>query len=315
MVVSNDAGATEYISHLMLNEKEYEWNVYALEDSIASKIFKKYDIEFDSIFNLSELNNIVSKIQPNVIFYGTGWQVDFSNIVKNICMNTKIKSVALIDHWSNYKERFAKESLPDTIIVMDDLANKIAKKTFNNKVNIIQLKNHFIEYMISNFSLIEHKSLDSIVFLSQPTVVNKVDLDAYEYTLVETLLNFFDNIIIRLHPSENENKFNKIIAKYPKVIVKIVKPHEEDLLITLSQSKLTIGLSSMALYISCLLNIDTVSCVLNSGIKPNIPIPKKYVIKNLNDLKDIVFSHSNINHQSENEIEFKNMIQHTLGDS
>ncbi|EDZ62384.1 conserved hypothetical protein [Sulfurimonas gotlandica GD1] len=299
----------------MLNEKEYEWNVYALEDSIASKIFKKYDIEFDSIFNLSELNNIVSKIQPNVIFYGTGWQVDFSNIVKNICMNTKIKSVALIDHWSNYKERFAKESLPDTIIVMDDLANKIAKKTFNNKVNIIQLKNHFIEYMISNFSLIEHKSLDSIVFLSQPTVVNKVDLDAYEYTLVETLLNFFDNIIIRLHPSENENKFNKIIAKYPKVIVKIVKPHEEDLLITLSQSKLTIGLSSMALYISCLLNIDTVSCVLNSGIKPNIPIPKKYVIKNLNDLKDIVFSHSNINHQSENEIEFKNMIQHTLGDS
>lgn len=315
MVISNDAGSTEYISHIILNEKNYNWVVYALKDSLASKIFKKYDIEFDTFKELDELINIVKRDEPSIILYGTGWQVDFSYTVKSICLNNNIKSIALIDHWSNYKERFSENSLPDLILVMDDLANKMAIKEFTDKVNIIQIKNYFFESVISDFHSIKNKIFDSIVFISEPTVVNKIDLDAYEYTLVENLLLFFDDIIIRLHPSENEDKYDAIISKFPKVNVKIINPYEEDLLITLTKSKLTIGLGSMALYISYLLNINTISCVLNSKIKPSIPIPEQYILKDLKDLKDIVFLPLSLDDLNKSAVEFSTMIDHVLKDS
>jgi hypothetical protein len=283
-----------------------------LEDSLASKIFKKYDIGFDFLTDLSGLTTIVKRDDPDIILYGTGWQVDFSNVVKKICSNSNIKSIALVDHWSNYKERFSEKSLPDAIVVMDDSANEIATKEFDNKVNVVQIKNYFMESIISEFYLIKNKTLDSVVFISEPTVVNKIDLNAYEYTLVENLLCFFDDIIIRLHPSENEDKYNTIISKFPKANVKVIKAHEEDLLITLSKSKLTIGLGSMALYISYLLKINTISCVLDSNIMPKIPIPKQYILNSLQDIENIEFTHTNKANLNNNETKFRHMIESVL---
>ncbi|MBL4711319.1 MAG: hypothetical protein JKX75_02255 [Gammaproteobacteria bacterium] len=236
---------------------------------------------------------IVSQVKPDIILYGTGWQVNFSSIVKSICIKYTIKSIALIDHWARYKERFFENSLPNAILVMDDIANKKAKELLNTEIPIFQTKNYYIENIIASFSLIENKIFDSIVFISQPTVVDKIDSNAYEYALLEDILAMFNQVVVRLHPTENKNKYNEVIAKFPKKKVSVVESYEEDLTITLSKSKLTIGIGSMALYISYILGIKTVSYISDRHHTPNIPLPKKYILTNLRDVRKLVFEQAN----------------------
>jgi len=312
LVISNDAGATEYISHLLLNENAHEWNVFALRNSLASVIFDKYNIEFSLLKKLDELYAVVEKNKPGIIFYGTGWQADFSSIVKGICDKYTIKSIALIDHWVNYKERFKKDSLPDTILVMDDIANNIAVKEFDSSVNIVQTKNYFIENIQSNYRNILNKKLNKIVFISEPTTRDKMDITAYEYSVVEKLLHKYDDMIIRLHPTENIDKYNHIISKFSNSKVLVLSSYDEELVDTLSKSKLTIGFGSMALYISYLLGIDTISYMANRDFKPSIPIPSEYMLRDLNDLDNLNFIKPEQDLNS-NAIEFETVIKNTLG--
>ena len=93
-----------------------------------------------------------------------------------------MKSIALIDHWTNYKGRFSENSLPDAILVMDDLARKIAIKEFNSKVNIVQIKNYFMEGMLSNFFLIENKTFD-FIFANINKNILLSDLEVYNQCL------------------------------------------------------------------------------------------------------------------------------------
>ena len=276
---------------------------------MASKVFAKYDIKFNLFTKLGELDGIVAVNNPDVILYGTGWQVNFSKVIKKICFTKNIKSIALIDHWTSYKKRFDENCLPDFILVMDDLAHETATKEFNESVNVVEVKNYFLEDMTSKFSAIKNKTSNSIVFISEPTTHDKPNLNNYEYKLLEDLLHNFDNIIVRLHPTESENKYDEVLTKFSTVNVSIIKPYEEDLLITLSKSKLTVGLSSMALYISYLCGINTISYVSNSGRVPTIPLPKEYVLKDLKELKKIRFKSVSENKLYSKAIPFDKMLK------
>ena len=274
---------------MILNEQNYIWSQYCLLDSLAAKVFKKHNIEFNVFTKLNDLNDIVHRNNPDVILYGTGWQINFSKVIKNICRSQHLKSIALIDHWSSYKKRFYEHCLPNNILVMDNFANEIATKEFNSKVNILQIKNYFLEDIMLKFNTIKNKTSDIVVFISEPTTTDRTNPNDYEYKLLEDLLCTFDDVIIRLHPTENRDKYSSVISKFPKVKTLLIEAYKEDLLVTLSKSKLTIGLSSMALYISYLLGINTVSYVSNSGEIPTIPLPKEYILTDLKELKKIEF--------------------------
>jgi len=100
----------------------------------------------------------------------------------------------------------------------------------------------------------------------------------------------FKRVIIRLHPTEHKKKYNDIILRFKKNKIKVVEAHKENLATTLSQSKLTIGIESTALYISYLLGIKTISYIPNKFKKPSIPLPSKYVLNNLKKIKYLDFS-------------------------
>jgi len=295
LVFTNDAGASAYICSIILNEsKFFNWIVYAIDNSPASKEFERNQISYTKFFLLDEINEIIKKKQPDVILYGTGW-LNFSDIVKENAKKYDIKTVALVDHWVRYRFRFSNNALPDAILVMDDIANKIAIDTFNSEVTIFQIKNYYIENIRSHYALMKKEMRDYVVFISEPTkVVENDDLNfnVFEYTFLEDILKKFDKVIIRLHPTESKDKYDGVISKFPKVNVKVVEPYEENLATTLSKSKLTIGIGSTALYVSYLLGIKTISYIPNRYIEPSIPLPKKYILTNLEDLKTLQFSDS-----------------------
>lgn len=312
LVFTNDAGASAYIASIISNEsKLFNWTVYAISNSPATKELDKYNIPYNKFLFLNEVSEIIKKKQPDIILYGTGW-LNFNLIIKENSQKYNIKTIALIDHWANYKRRFSKNVLPDAIIVMDDAAQKIALDTFNSEVDIFKIKNYYLQNISNSYSLKKNNKKDFVVFISEPTKEDPLDFNAVEYDLLTDILKKFDKVIIRLHPTESKNKYNKVTSSYPKSIIKVVESSEEDLATTLSKSKLTIGIGSTALYVSFLLGIKTISYIPNRYKLPTIPLPQKYNLTNLEDLSSIDFSNSIRENVNSEALPFHQMLNYLL---
>ncbi len=314
LVFTNDAGSSAYIASIISNEsKFFNWTVYVVENSPAIKELDKYNIPYNKFLLLNEISGIIKKKKPNFILYGTGW-LNFNIFIKENSQKYNIKTIALIDHWDNYKKRFSKNILPDAIIVMDDRAQRIALDTFNSEVDIFKIKNYYLQDISHSYFLIKNKKKDFIVFISEPTKVKKnpLDFNAFEYDFLIDVLRKFKKVIIRLHPTEPRNKYNKIISRFPKSVIKVVESNEEDLATTLSKSKLTIGIGSTALYVSFLLGIKTISYIPNTYKLPTIPLPQKYNLTNLEDLSNIDFSNSIRKNVNSEALTFYQMLNNFL---
>ena len=312
LVFTNDAGASAYIASIISNEsKLFNWTVYAISNSPATKELDKYNIPYNKFLFLNEVSEIIKKKQPDIILYGTGW-LNFNVIIKENSQKYNIKTIALIDHWANYKRRFSKNVLPDAIIVMDDAAQKIALDTFNSEVDIFKIKNYYLQNISNSYSLKKNNKKDFVVFISEPTKEDPLDFNAVEYDLLTDILRKFEKVIIRLHPTEAKNKYNKVTSSYPKSIIKVVKSSEEDLATTLSKSKLTIGIGSTALYVSFLLGIKTISYIPNRYKLPTIPLPQKYNLTNLEDLSSIDFSNEIRENVNSEALPFHQMLNYLL---
>ena len=291
LVFTNDAGASAYICSIISNEKKkFNWKVYIIKGSPACKEVKKWKISHKFFLTPQDISKIIKNEKPDLILYGTGW-VNFSSIIKRNSKRLNIKTIALIDHWVQYKNRFSKNSLPDAILVMDKRAKQIALKAFNSKVKIFQVKNYYLEKLKFRFFSTKNKVKKFVVFISEPTKVKNDSLDfrKFEYNFLEDILKTFSKVIVRLHPTESKNKYKNLTSKFNKTQMLVVESHKEDLATTLSKSKLTIGIGSTALYFSYKLGIKTISYIPNNYKLPVIPLPNKYNLSNLEDLKKIKF--------------------------
>lgn len=321
LVLSNDAGASEYIAHMILTEFERsDWRVCVLPDSPAYKIFTKCNLPLTTMESVDCLHDIVKKQRPDLILYGTSWQINFQTAVEKIAELYHIHSIALLDHWVNYKERFNQHIPPKHIMVMDDIAFALAKKNFGETINITQLKSYFLENMRASFNTVNQKHAESVVFISEPTsIIAKNNLgteDGYgftEYSVLEDLLTLFNEITVRLHPSDRTDKYNAIIQNHTNKKITIINPYDEELIETLHKSKLTIGFDGMALFISYYLGINTISYMPTDKRALTIPMPAKYLIDDLNLLSDISFNDDIECELNKNAMTFADAIQNLLG--
>ena len=313
LVFTNDAGDCAHICSIILKEHNFfSWSVYAVKGSPASKLLKKNKISHTNFFLLNDIKGIIKKESPDFILYGTGSeQISFSEIIKENASKYNIQSIAVIDHWSNYKERFPKNTFPDAILTFDYNAHQLAKKLLN-KSNIFQIKNYYLENLHQEF--INQKYFDKkyVTFISEPIKKKSASPSSYEYQLVDSILQKFNEVIIRLHPSEKKDKYDQLISNHKgKNIVKI-DPYEESLSLTLSKSRLTIGINSYALYISYVFGIQTISCIPNLQKKKAIHIPNKYVLRTLDNIDKVNFNDDRNFMLNRNSLSFKSFIEQKM---
>lgn len=82
-----------------------------------------------------------------VLISGTGWACDLEHQARQLARQRGIPSVAVLDHWLNYRERFQREGeevLPDALWVADAEATALAKAAFPN-LPVLQLPNHWLD--------------------------------------------------------------------------------------------------------------------------------------------------------------------------
>lgn len=111
-----------------------------------------------SAFPDSKISTISEALSDaKLLISGTGWQSDLEHDARKLARNLGIKAIAVIDHWTNYRDRFIRngeEILPDEIWVTDTYAKKLAENYFSN-LPIVQLPNLYLDSIVAAVGLQE----------------------------------------------------------------------------------------------------------------------------------------------------------------
>ena len=79
---------------------------------------------------------------------GSGWGSDLEHNARLMARRRGIASVAVLDHWVNYRARFVRsdvEALPDAFVVTDSSAAALAKECFGDARPILLWHNDYLE--------------------------------------------------------------------------------------------------------------------------------------------------------------------------
>lgn len=264
LVFANDAGSANIIHGLKEHEKNsYKWTIIVTKESPARNIFENSNLVL--INKKMNIQKLVANIHPDIVIWGTGFDNHrIENLIISECKKFKIPVVAIIDSWCNYAERF-NHIIPDYTAVCDKKAYALATKLKLPK--IIKLKNYYLENLISNYEWLVGNELSQRTYNICDTEQLKGNLLIISSKLIRLchivdLLNHhkkifdkynIDNIVIRIHPKENINKYRALKKKYGHIKINIENPFNTELIHSLYGANLVVGCESMPLFICSLI--------------------------------------------------------------
>lgn len=292
LTVCHDAGEAEVISSYV-RKNATKANFICLAAGPAIKIFKKKNLNKMLISDKSDPEKTLSKFKNiDLILTGTNWSSSLGRDFIKEGKNRGIKTVVYLDHWTNYRERFGyprpgwRKNLPDEIWAGDKYAYFLATKYFK-EIPVKAAPNYYFREIKDEYRKIclRKTAGKGILLVSEP-VSEKINIDGdknkiklTEYEIVKKLLDFFANdnigrpIILRLHPSEKRNKYDRILAGYKRKL-KIKKSSGKELLEDLQKCSDVIGVKSMALAIARLCG-KRVFSLSNFSCKDDFILPFK----------------------------------------
>jgi len=166
----------------------------------------------------------------NTLLSGTGWASDLEHNARRYAARNGIRSIGVIDHWVNYRERFSRndeEILPDEIWVTDSYALDIAQSTFPGRL-IRQVPNLFMQKALSRMGDVDGAG-DVLLYVLEPA---RSDWGRGRPGEFQALDYFFDllpqldlpsglSIVLRPHPSDPVGKYDSWLAGRPGLPARI----------------------------------------------------------------------------------------------
>jgi hypothetical protein len=246
--VSHDAGAANHIIAWIAKYNFFgEFRIY-----FKGPARKNLKNQFPNIKIFDTLESSLEKAKT--LICGTGWQTDIEYNALKIANELNIESIAIIDHWVNYKTRFTRnniEILPNQIWVMDSEAYSIAKKTFKN-VKISKKKNTYLSEILKKILPINKVKKNKLLYILEPARSNWGKNIPGEFQAFNYMLDNWDKlnipneteIILRPHPSDSIEKYDSLLQ-----INRKIKIDNNTLEQSISDSKWICGCESFALII------------------------------------------------------------------
>ncbi len=294
-VFAHDAGGAEIVLELFrANLQIATFRIFCLESSPCFRLVRAKGLD-EFCCKIEPLKeDIEAKLlafNPNVLLYSTGWQNHLEYHFLDYANANKLPSVAFLDHWINYRERFGyphpkwQENLPTYIATHDKPSYELALKLgFSNAIAIqnYALKKELEE---ANKVLKTEKTPINLLFLSEPTakVAQKSHNDAYfwgfdEKVVFSDILQNFkhfecEKLIVRLHPSDTKESYQNID--------KHAIFSDSSLVEDIANAKVIIGIDTTALYTAYLLGKHAISYIPSDKRECVVPLPKKNQLKTL----------------------------------
>lgn len=314
ILYSMDPGGANVISSIYFKLKnEYDVIVYGKEYAIEK--YKQFQIPYKQ-FEFENVDNWLEFEKPDLIITGTSGN---SYIEKNIWKSSKqkkIKTIAVLDQWMNYKIRFSGKTLleiqdekpqeeliiPDLIFAMDDFS-KDELINIGIPENYIEVIGHpYFSFLYNlKFEKKNQKNFlqDEVVILygSEPISDTYGDIcveNSYwgynEISIFKELINALEILIekynmklvfkIRKHPKEKNDFFEIFINDYSGKM-KIVLDRSKTSILSILESDVVIGMSSMILFEAMAMEKPVLSVQI--GLKRENPLflDKRNILKSI----------------------------------
>ena len=162
------------------------------------------------------------------VITGTGWESNLEHDARRLARERGIHSIAVIDHWTNYVDRFVRNGetvLPDEIWVSDSYAADIARRNFPT-VTVVQQDNVYLAGLVAEvesrqLTTVAHDS-DRVLYVLEPIrhiwgeLTEPGEFLALDYFLAHRHLaqvSVDAEIRLRPHPSEPIGKYDAWLAR------------------------------------------------------------------------------------------------------
>jgi hypothetical protein len=162
------------------------------------------------------------------VITGTGWESSLEHDARKLAREQGIRSIAVIDHWTNYADRFVRSGeqvLPDEIWVSDPYAAEIAQAAFPT-VQVVQQANAYLAGLVTEVKLRQPPAAaqgnDCVLYVLEPIRHHWGELAEPGEFLA---LNYFmanrkrahvaadAEIRLRAHPSDPPGKYDAWLAR------------------------------------------------------------------------------------------------------
>ena len=148
---------------------------------------------------------------------GSGWSSDLEHRARMQARNRGLPSIAVIDHWVNYRARFVRsgeEVLPDAIWVSDPDARALAQRIFP-EIPVVELPNSYLAEQVAAIAPLRGDEPDRLLYALEPARSDwgrgePGEFQGLDYLLANLhRLGLSSGVPIRLrpHPSEAEGKY------------------------------------------------------------------------------------------------------------
>jgi hypothetical protein len=162
---------------------------------------------------------------------GTGWASDLEHAARRLAARRGLRSVAVIDHWTNYRSRFERAGevvLPDEIWVADAEAAALARAAFGD-LPVRQQPNLYLEAQVAAVhaaarATAPHTAGTRVLYVLEPirdawgSLAEPGEfaaLDFFVSRLAALGLGAGDPIRLRPHPSDPPGKYGSWLARHP----------------------------------------------------------------------------------------------------
>ena len=194
-----------------------------------------------------------------------------------------IKTVAMLEHWIYYRERFDypsrgwKANLPDEIWVVDKLAKRIAEKDFGKEISVKIKPNLFFKDLRLEYKNTEpgkNSKFFNILFLNEPVlgrgILKKKKIKNAEVKKVTRLIDFIKamdrrkpiRFTIRQHPIESSSRYSDVLKNNSdgrNFIINLSNLNTSSLIADIKNADIVMGMQSSALIIASLFK-NTICC-------------------------------------------------------
>lgn len=290
---AHDAGGADILLELLKASLPVgEFRIFALAESPCYTLIKTKKLEHLWCEITPEKSDIEAKLTlfaPSIVLYGTGWQNHIEYHFLAYAKAHTIPSIAFLDHWTNYRERFGypeknwEHNLPSFIAAHDQTSFDKAQSF--GLPNVIAIKNYALATQLKEAQNVLGKiqERDTLLFLSEPTakVATRSFGDAYawgftEKEVFEDILTCKEkfgckNILIRLHPSDTPECYQAIDPN--------AEFSHSTLLEDIARAKVVIGIDTIALYTAYLLGKKVISYIPSNQRECCVPLPKTNQLK------------------------------------
>ena len=284
LIVSHDAGGAEVVSAWVKKNHNHEF-AYCLKGPAQSIFSRKL-----AGMKIVDYNDLVLEVF-DLVLTGTSWSSDLERLIIKQARIKGVKSVAYLDHWVNYRERFGYpsqnwlENLPDEIWCGDKYAMEVCRNCGFPGQKLRLVENEYFCQIIEEAEAYKNDVIPkSILYICEPIGEHMKKDHGDEFYLgyneFSALKSFFETLLksdmssylitVRLHPSEKDGKYDFIVNRF-KNDLQIDISHDNHLYEDIQRAEIVVGCESMALVIAVKLNKKVFSVIPPNGLPCRLP--------------------------------------------